>query len=264
MATSTRSSPLVGADRVLAILKALALFPRGVGLEELTKAVGSPKPTVHRALAALIRAGLANQDSHGHYSLGDEFIRIAFSHYEARPEEQRVAPVLEALAGRFGETTHYAVLVGEEVVYRWKVDPPDGDVRLRSNVGGRNPAHCTGVGKVLLSSRLRTGADVDAWMSGRSFERRTPYTRQSAEALHRDFQEARRNGYATDDQENQVGVVCIAIPVYLASPSTPSGAISVSALAYRTPLQTLIGSIDEIRGIIGTALLCPSGAVNET
>ncbi|WP_260615527.1 helix-turn-helix domain-containing protein [Microbispora sp. KK1-11] len=108
----------MGSDRVLAVLKELSRYPDGVGLDELTRAIGSPKPTVHRALGALRRAGLADQDARGHYMLGDEFLRMAFAHHEARPEHVRIRPLLETLAARFGETAHYAVLDGREVVYR--------------------------------------------------------------------------------------------------------------------------------------------------
>src|SRR5437764_6586273 len=114
---------LVGADRVLAVLKELAAHGDGVTLDELTRAMGSPKPSVHRALAALRRAGFADQDRTGRYLIGDEFLRMAFANHEARPDHVRIRPVLEDLAVRFGETAHFAVLDGHEVVYRAKVDP---------------------------------------------------------------------------------------------------------------------------------------------
>lgn len=83
---------LVGSDRVLAVLKELARYPDGVGLEELTRVIGSPKPTVHRALGALRRAGLADQGTRGRYVLGDEFLRMAFAHHEARPSRSVYVP----------------------------------------------------------------------------------------------------------------------------------------------------------------------------
>ncbi|KOX21827.1 IclR family transcriptional regulator [Saccharothrix sp. NRRL B-16348] len=244
-------SRLVGSDRVLAVLKELARYPEGVGLEELTRVIGSPKPTVHRALGSLRRAGLADQDARGRYLLGDEFLRMAFAHHEARPDHVRVRPVLESLAHRFGETTHYAVLDGREVVYREKVDPPTGAVRLTSTIGGRNPAHATGVGKLLLAQHLPTRDDVAAWVGAADLERRTPRTRCTVDELHRDLVEVREHGYATDDQENEPGVNCVALPVYATSPTTPSGALSVSALTYRTPLRALIDAVDEIRDLLG-------------
>jgi IclR family acetate operon transcriptional repressor len=242
---------LVGSDRVLAVLKELARYPDGVGLDELTRVIGSPKPTVHRALGALRRAGLADQDARGRYLLGDEFLRMAFAHHEARPEQVRVRPVLETLAHRFGETAHYAVLDGREIVYRAKVDPPTGAVRLTSTIGGRNPAHATGVGKLLLAHRLDTLEAVRDWIGDSPLEPRTPRTRCTAEDLHSELQAVRKQGYALDDQENEPGVNCFAVPVYATSPTTPSGALSISALAYRTPLPTLVEAADEIRAALG-------------
>ncbi|QFR02373.1 IclR family transcriptional regulator [Streptomyces phaeolivaceus] len=249
--TGAGGGRLVGSDRVLAVLKALARHPGGVGLEELTRAIGSPKPTVHRALGALRRAGLADQDVRGRYGLGDEFLRMAFAHHEARPEHLRVRPVLEALAHRFGETAHYAVLDGHEVVYRAKVDPPAGAVRLTSTIGGRNPAHSTAVGKLLLAGRLGTLAEVEAWIGTAPPARRTPRTLCTAAGLHRELTATAAQGYACDDQENETGVNCLALPVFLTSPTMPSGAVSVSALAYRTPLTVLVDALDEIRALLG-------------
>jgi IclR family acetate operon transcriptional repressor len=57
---------VVGADRVLAVLGELARHPAGISLDDMARAIGSPKPTVHRALASLRRADLAVQDGHGH------------------------------------------------------------------------------------------------------------------------------------------------------------------------------------------------------
>ncbi|MFC7107640.1 IclR family transcriptional regulator C-terminal domain-containing protein [Nonomuraea rubra] len=59
----------------------------------------------------------------------------------------------------------------------------------------------------------------------------------------------REQGYATDDQENEPGVNCVAVAAYLTSPTVPSGAISVSGLAYRTPLRKLVDDVPAIRAI---------------
>lgn len=241
---------LVGADRVLAVLAELARHPDGIGLEEMARAVASPKPTAHRALAALRRAGLAVQNGHGRYVLGDEFLRMAFAHHEARPDHVRVTPILQALCDRYGETIHYAVLEGDSVVYRSKLDPPTGAVRLTSVVGGRNPAHCTGVGKVLLAAALPDEAAVRAWAGARRLERPTERSISTVEELHAELVRVREQGYAADDQENEPGVNCVAVPAYLTSPTTPSGAISVSGLAYRTPLRTLVEQVPRIRAIV--------------
>lgn len=241
---------LVGADRVLAVLAELARHPAGIGLEEMARAMASPKPTVHRALGALRRAGFAAQDGYGRYVLGDEFLRLAFAHHEARPDHLRAQPVLEALCARYGETVHYATLDGRSVVYRSKLDPPTGAVRLTSVVGGRNPAHCTAVGKVLLADALPTEQDVREWAGDRPLETPTDRSIGTVEELHRELARVRERGYAVDDQEHEPGVNCVAVLAYLNSPAVPSGAVSVSGLAYRTPLPALIDDLPTIRAIV--------------
>jgi IclR family acetate operon transcriptional repressor len=244
------SDRLVGADRVLAVLAELARHPDGIGLEDMARAMASPKPTVHRALAALRRAGFAAQDGYGRYVLGDEFLRLAFAHHEARPDHLRVQPILRRLCDRHGETVHYATLDGRSVVYRSKLDPPTGAVRLTSVVGGRNPAHTTAVGKLLLSYVLGSLPEVLDWVGDRPLSTPTDRSAGTPEELHADLARCRERGFGTDDQENEPGVNCLAVPAFLTSPSVPSGAISISGLAYRTPLSRLVDDLPAIRAIV--------------
>jgi IclR family acetate operon transcriptional repressor len=246
----TEQERLVGADRVLAILAELARHADGIGLDEMARTVASNKATVHRALAALRRAGFATQDGRGRYVLGDEFLRLAFAHHEARPEHERIRPALVTLARLFGETAHYAVLDGDTVVYRAKIDPPAGAVRLTSTVGGRNPAHATAVGKLLLSYALPDDAAVHHWVGDRVLERRTTNTITSAHRLARELRAIRARGWAVDDQETDPGVNCLAVPVFLTAPTVPTGAVSVSAPAYRTPLSRLVDQVETIRELV--------------
>lgn len=250
-------SRVVGSDRVLAVLSELAKHPDGIGLDEMARAMASPKPTVHRALAALRRAGFAGRDGYGRYILGDEFLRLAFAHHEARPDHVRVLPILRALSDRYGETAHYAVLDGRSVVYRSKLDPAIGSVRLTSMVGGRNPAHCTAVGKLLLSFTLHTEQDVRDWAGDRPLATPTPRSPATVEALHAELVLTRERGYGVDDQENEPGVNCLAVPAFLTSPRMPSGAISVSGLAYRTPIQKLVDDLPAIRAIVADPTEAP-------
>ncbi|MCW2747907.1 MAG: IclR family transcriptional regulator, partial [Nocardioidaceae bacterium] len=138
-------------------------------------------------------------------------------------------------------------LDGRSVVDRSQVDPPEGAVRLTSVVGGRNPAHCTAVGKLLLSYRLLDRDAVAAWVQAGPLERRTDKTLTTTDELHAELERIRASGYGVDDQENEPGINCLAIPTFLTGPTVPSGAISISALAYRTPLATLVGDLDTIR-----------------
>ena len=245
---------LVGSDRVLAVLAELARHPQGIGLDEMSRAVDSAKATVHRALASLRRAGFARQDVHGHYLLGDELIRLAFTNHEARPEHLRVVPALKALCEEFGETVHYAVLENSEIVYRAKVDPPVGAMKLSSTVGGRNPAYCTAVGRLLLGYQLNDEVTTRKWLSEQAFVKQTSRTPVATAKISQLLARARADGYAVDDQENEVGINCLAVPVWLTSSRVPDGAISVSALAHRVPLGELVAKVDHIRELVQSCL----------
>jgi DNA-binding IclR family transcriptional regulator len=242
---------LTGIDRVLASLKEVARHPRGARLEDLARALHSPKSSVHRALAALRRAGLVEHDAGGAYRLGLEFLRIAFKHYDGLDTRNVVEPALRALSERFGETAHYATAALPGVVYVAIVQSPSpSSIKLTSCIGGRNPAHCTGVGKALLACLLRDRAQVDAYVAAHGpLERRTSATLTSGQALHRELELSRERGYAVDREEGEPGVNCLSMPVYLGPGGEPSGAISISGIVQRTPLKRLEGAAEEFRAI---------------
>jgi IclR family transcriptional regulator, acetate operon repressor len=248
---ATGDAALNGADRVLATLCLLGSFPDGIGLNDLAVKLNSPKSSIHRALGALRRAGLVEQDREGRYRLGYGFLKLAFSYYEELDEISRIRPVLTDLAERFGETAHYAVLDGSEVVYLAKVQPAEARFQMTSVIGGRNPAHCTGVGKTLLAYSLPDAAAVGEFVSRFGpLERRTEHTIVTAGGLHRNLAQIRAQGYGTDREESEPGINCLAFPLFLTSSSRPDGAISVTAIAQRLPLERLIAGVDDARAIV--------------
>jgi len=248
------SDRIVGAERVLAVLSELADHPSGITLDEMAQRLKSSKSTVHRALAVLRRAGFAELMSRGVYVLGDEYLRLAFRNHAGRPEGLRIEPVLQELANRYGETVHYAVLDRNEVVYRAKVDAPAGSVRLTSEIGGRNPAYRTGVGKMLLSLEVGSEAELAERFGTDELPRRTDRTITSVPALWEELRMTRERGYAVDDQENELGINCIALPVPPTDGLRAIGAVSISALAFRMPLEELVAQQAGIRAIMDERL----------
>ena len=246
---------LAGSDRVLAVLRKLAAYPRGVRLAQLARDLDIPKSSLHRALAALCRAGLADHDERGSYRLGLEFVRLAFAYYEQLDRRQVVGPLLQSLAERLGETAHYAELDGAEIVYLAKMTPPGPGAQMTSIVGGRNPAHCTGLGKALLAYELVDRGAVDAYVIANGpLAQRTPNTLVDAQRLAANLELVRGRGYALDAEESEKGVNCIAFPLFLDHPTRPAGAVSVAALAHRTALAQLEEAAAEVRGLIERTL----------
>jgi len=240
-----------GSDRLLLALKTLAHHSEGASLDELRRELEAPKSSTHRALATLRRAGFAEQDERGRYRLGTEFVRIAFEYHERRDEVDLVRPVLVSLAGWFSETAHFAKLEEGEVVYLAKIEPAGQAIKLTSRIGGRNPAHSTGIGKVLLAHALADAEAVSAYVSRHGpLVRRTEHTLTAPHELADDFALTRERGYALDREESEPGVNCIAFPLFLDSPTRPTGAVSVSAVALRTGIERLEGAATGIRTII--------------
>src|SRR5581483_11324227 len=158
--------------------------PKGASLDDVARELGAPKASIHRALAALRRADLVTQDERGHYRLSLEFVRLAFAYYEALDERTLITPLLETLAHRYGETAHYGRLIDHEIVYLAKVAPPNQRVQMTSMVGGRNPAHCTGLGKALLAYALPDHASIARYVDEFGpLTQRTPRTLTTVDAL---------------------------------------------------------------------------------
>ena len=253
-ASSASVSPVKGADRVLAVFKSLASYPRGASLDQIAAAVGSPKSSTHRALATLRRAGLAEQTPEGGYRLGMEALRIAFSYYETLDNRDLVQPALDELALRFDETIHYAELDGGEIVYVAKVVQRDHGIHMASRIGGRSAAHATGVGKLLLAYELDDAEAVRRYVGRHGLARRTETTITTAAGLQKELQLIRQRGYSIDHEENERGVGCVALPIYVGPGSKPTGAVSVTTLLHRTSLETLIGGIEEMEAILRARL----------
>jgi IclR family transcriptional regulator, acetate operon repressor len=255
MSAGDDTAALTGSDRVLDTLKKLAGHSSGVSLEALSRQMHAPKSSVHRALAALRRAGFAEQDDRGRYRLGSELVRIAFDYHERRDEVDLVRPVLQTLSDWLSETAHYAQLEGGEVVYLAKIEPTGQAITMSSRIGGRNPAHSTGVGKAMLAHVLQDDDDVREFVARHGpLERRTRNTLVSARALAEDLRLGRERGYALDREESELGVNCIAFPLFMDSGRRPSGAISVSAVAMRTDVVRLEAVAERIRSAIEKTL----------
>jgi IclR family acetate operon transcriptional repressor len=249
------ATALTGAARMLAVVRVLAEHPSGSRLGEVAAALGTPKSSAHRSLAVLVRGGFARQDADGLYHLGFDLLRLVFSYQEAQPTVHAVAPVLQRLAEATGETTHYGTLIDGAIVYQAKVSPPRATFQMSSVIGGSNPAYRTGIGKALLMHALPDRAAVDRYVETYGpLEARTPHTLVTAEALHEALRGYRRSGYALDLQENDLGVICIAFPLFLDSPSRPTGALSISAVASRTSPEELVARVPAIRAVVAEEL----------
>jgi DNA-binding IclR family transcriptional regulator len=217
-------------DRALDLLEALAGADE-LGVSELAARTGLVPSTAHRLLSTLVARGYAAQNpASGRYLTGYKLLELT-SGLQDRLSRLRAAarPHLEAIQRETGETTNLVVLEGRNAVY---VDTVAGSrsVRLFIEVGQAIPAHTSGSGKALLA--WRSAGDRAALFDGAPLAASTPRTLTDLAALEEDLAAIRGRGYATDDEEHEPGVACVATPVLDAS-GQPLAAISVTGPAPR-------------------------------
>ena len=150
MAGNTGRAGATVASRVLALLAAFDEGHRALGLSELARRAALPPPTAHRLVAELVAGGFIARLPDGRYVVGRRMWDIGLLAPVQSGLRQLASPFLHDLYGATLATVHLAVRDGVRVLY---VDRLSGSasVPVVSQVGGRLPLHCTGVGKVLLA-----------------------------------------------------------------------------------------------------------------
>lgn len=195
-------------DRVFDLLEHLADDGGSRSLSELTRLTGLPMPTIHRLLRSLISDGYVRQESSKRYTLGPRMIRLGES--ASRTLGSWALPHLAQVVASCGETTNMAMLEGDASVYIAQAPSPNF-VRMFTEVGRVVPLHSTGVGKALLSTL--PDEQVLAILQRAGMPAITEHTLTAPESLLGDLAHVRKNKYAIDDGEQELGVRCIAVPI---------------------------------------------------
>lgn len=201
-ATGARASMLGRAARILDSFEP----PEWVlSLAELTRKSGLPKPTAHRIAVELSELGLLERSGTG-YRLGIHLVEIAQRSWWQCGFRERAQPFLEYLREATGHTVNLGVLDSTDVVYLAKLPGSGSDVPI-SRTGARLPAHCTGLGKVMLA---HCGPEVLREVVARGLRRHGPRTIVLPQWFVREMSSIRQRGVAFDIEESASGVLCAA------------------------------------------------------
>lgn len=177
-------------------------------MSELATASSLPLPTIHRLLRTLVDLGYARQLPSRRYALGSRLIRLGDQActqlgVDATPELRRLVDAL-------GETANLAMLDGDAAVYIAQSPSPHA-MRMFTEVGRRVPLHNTGVGKALLATM--SDEQVSRIVERTGLPQRTPKGHNSLRDLLDDLGRIRGQGFAIDDEEQELGVRCYAVVV---------------------------------------------------
>ena len=199
-------------ERALRLLSTLSDGkPRS--LVELSGAIGLSSSTTYRILATLLRSDYVERDTRsGGYRLGLACLELGQAYQVGSDIRQVALPELEKLRDDTMETVHLALLDKMEVVYLEKLNGLHAVQVMSSRVGGRLPAYCTGLGKVLLA--YSDPATVRAHFEATGLRQYTQTTINCPAQLMEHLEEVRRQGYAIDEGEHEAEVRCVAAPVF--------------------------------------------------
>jgi IclR family transcriptional regulator, acetate operon repressor len=249
-------------ERALELLEALAEPGEAKGVSELARATGLPVATIHRLLATMVFRGYVRQDSSSHkYTLGSHLIRLGEA--AARRFAQFARPYLAELMEASGETANLAMFEDGQVAYVAQVPSRHHRVRMFTEVGRRVHPHTSGVGKVVLAFRPR--AEVEALLARTGLPSRTPRTITDPARFLAELDTVASQGYATDSGEEEVGVRCLAVPVFGVGGSV--AAMSVSAPEGRLQdrdVERVLPEMLRISAALSAAFLTASGAPPES
>ena len=222
--------------RAFAILEQVARHREGIGLAELSKLVGLHNSTTFHLAKTMVSLGYIRQERETkRYRVGRPLFALAASALDEIEMVNVATPIMEDLSRETGETSHFAVRMGDAVVVIARTSGP-GAFQLTDRVGVVRPAHCTALGKIILAA-LRPD------QLKRFLERvdLTPSTKKSITdpaVLLREIAEIRRSAVAIDDGEFNPEVRCIAVPVYNFTGDVV-GALGVSGPIWRMTDQLL-------------------------
>jgi DNA-binding IclR family transcriptional regulator len=195
--------------RLLGVLDAFTGAQRRLTLTEISRRTGLPMGTAHRLVGELVAWGALERDDRGRYQIGLRLWEVAALAPRGPGLREIALPFLEDLYEATHQHVQLAVLDGLDVVYVERISAR-GAVGVRSRVGGRWPAHTTGVGLVLLA---HAPPPIQEDYLGTPLAGFTELTITDPAALRRVLAEVRRTGYAVSDRQVTMDAVSVAAPV---------------------------------------------------
>jgi DNA-binding IclR family transcriptional regulator len=205
-------SPSVAVERALAILEAVAQGSEGLSNAEISRKLQIPKSSASYILRTLEKQGYLNRNPEtGKYRVGLKVLSLSRGALSGIDVREVALPIMRHLMERTNLTCHLAILDGPDAVYIEKVEA-QGFIRMDTWVGRRMRVHATSVGKALVAhvpqERLET------ILAEHGMEKRTPKTITTLPRLLKDLEKVRQQGFAVDDEENNIGARCVGAPVF--------------------------------------------------
>lgn len=237
--------PVQTLERALQIIEILFqdMSNKGLGISELSRRMDIGKSTVHRILDTLMSYRYVEKTSENKYRLSWRLFEIG----SIVPKQHNLydfdMQIIRELCSKHGESVNLAIQDKNECVIISRFDSEE-NLRGSLQVGGREPLHATAIGKILISEMQET--EIIELLGSSNYKRFTPNTITTMEALGRELQKIRNQGFAVDDEEYCMGLRCIAMPVRNYK-NNIIAAVSVSGPAIRMSFTKIMDVKDDLQ-----------------
>ena len=199
-------------DRTLTILEVLSDCNDGLGITEISSLVNLHKSTVHRLLSTLIYKGYVVQDEESSkYKITFKLFELGSKKVHKLDLLEISRPYTKMLMESVNEVVHLIIREETDIVYIDKVEA-NNTISMASRIGKRNPLYCTATGKAILAF-LPEDEVLKVWNSSK-IVKLTKNTNIDFILFKKELQEVKKNGYAIDDEENEIGVKCVGAPIF--------------------------------------------------
>lgn len=181
-----------------------------LSISDVSANTGLDRATARRCLLTLHAEGYADYDGK-YFILTPKTLRLGMAALASLPLSQIVQPWLDQLTEQIGESCSVAILDGVDIVYVARA----AQKRVMSvglMPGSRLPAHCTSMGRVLLAAGPDT--EIQLTLNASDLSPRTPFSLTDPAEIFARIGEVRKMGYALIDQEVEIGLRAIAVPVF--------------------------------------------------
>ena len=244
--------------KAIQILNLFSLEDPEWGVNEVARQLALSKSSTSTLIGTLAQEGLLRRMSTGRYRLGWRIMALTQMLMATTEFRTEARAVMEGLVARFGETVHLAALESGQVIYIDKLQGTRAVLVSVTGIGVRLPAHCSGVGKCILSHLPRE--KVLQILESQGMAALTPNTITDSEKFLVELEQVRTRGYAYDQEEAVLELCCVAAPirdhtgdiVAAMSLSVPAYRFYPNREQYRVAIVTATQHVSENLGWIST------------
>ncbi|MGO7987705.1 IclR family transcriptional regulator [Rhizobium leguminosarum] len=198
-----------GFARGLKVIEAFGETRQRLSIAEASKLTELDRATVRRSLLTLAELGYADYDGK-FFTLTPKILRFGHAYLAATPLPALLQPHLDHLSEKAGQSASASVLDGTDIVYMARASQRRV-MSINLTPGSRLPAYCASMGRVLLAALPES--EARAILARSELKQNTPNTKTDPDELIAEFRRVRTEGYAIIDQELEIGLCSIAVPV---------------------------------------------------